>query len=332
MDGSTNGRFDADHQAHRWLAATAALGVRGRIRSFPNPGVGAILVKDGMVVGRGWTQSGGRPHAEAMALAQAGEAAVGATLYVTLEPCAHESDRGPSCASLIATSGVSSVVIGVVDPDHRTAGAGIARLRDAGIDVRIVEDPECRASLSGYLSQRIRGRPHVTLKLATSLDGCIALKSGDSRWITGPEARAHVHVERAHSNMILVGGQTLRVDDPRLDVRILGLEDRTPERCLLTRGEGPPGWRIIRNPEGIFSLPAHFLFIEGGAGAAASFIAADLVDRLLIYRAPILIGDGKHTIGDIGLGNLSAAHKRWSLVDRRQLGRDCLEIYNREDN
>jgi diaminohydroxyphosphoribosylaminopyrimidine deaminase/5-amino-6-(5-phosphoribosylamino)uracil reductase len=314
----------------RWLAAAACLAERARPLSSPNPAVGALAVRDGIVVGRGWTRSGGRPHAEAVALEQAGDAARGATLYVTLEPCAHRSERGPACAELAGKAGLGRVVVGVGDPDPRTAGGGIAALRGAGVHVDLRNDPTSRASLAGYLMQREEGRPFVTLKLATSLDGCIALASGESRWITGPEARAHGHRERARSDAILVGGETARTDTPALDVRLPGLEQRSPQRLVLTSGAAPEGWIALPSPEAISDLTdTQYLLVEGGGGAAASFLAADLVDRLLLYRAPILIGGGRPAIGDLGLTDLSAAHGRWRLADRRQLGSDALEVYQR---
>ncbi|MEL0252762.1 MAG: bifunctional diaminohydroxyphosphoribosylaminopyrimidine deaminase/5-amino-6-(5-phosphoribosylamino)uracil reductase RibD, partial [Novosphingobium sp.] len=145
----------------RWLDAAAAVAARGRPLSRPNPAVGAVIVKDGIVVGRGWTQAGGRPHAEAKALAMAGDAARGATLYVTLEPCAHASARGPSCTSLVLESGLARVVIGVEDPDLRTAGRGIAALRETGIAAELLPSPAAEASLAGYLTRARFGRPHV---------------------------------------------------------------------------------------------------------------------------------------------------------------------------
>lgn len=316
----------------RWLAAAAGLAARGRPLSRPNPAVGAILVRDGRVIARGATQPGGRPHAEAVALEAAGAAARGATLYVSLEPCAHPSPRGPDCAGLIAASGVARVVVGCGDPDPRTAGEGLARIRSAGISVEQADSPECRTSLAGYLKRHEAGRPHVTLKLATSLDGCIALVSGESRWITQQAARAHSHAMRAKSDAILVGGGTLRSDAPALDVRLDGLEVRSPERWVLTHDAAPAGWRALGSPHEIgTAMPeAQYLFIEGGAGAAAAFLAADLVDRLLLYRAPIIIGAGRPCIGDIGLVSLAQAHGRWQLSDRRQLGNDLLEVYERK--
>ncbi len=318
----------SEAEDRRWLAAAASLAQRGIPLARPNPAVGALIVSGGRVVGSGWTAQGGRPHAEAVALERAGSAAKGGTLYVTLEPCAHQSMRGPACANLVAGSGVDRVVIGCTDPDPRTAGAGMAILRDAGIHVDLVPSSEAEASLTAYLTQCRLGRPHVTLKLATSLDGCIAMGDGTSRWITGAEARAHAHAVRARSEAILVGGGTLRADEPRLDVRLRGLEARSPQRWVLTRGATPQGWHAIASPAAISGMEGiHSLLVEGGAGAAAAFLRAGLVDRLLLYRAPILIGGGLPCLADIGLTSLDAAHGRWKITDRRQLGSDAMEVY-----
>ncbi|HEX9955491.1 MAG TPA: bifunctional diaminohydroxyphosphoribosylaminopyrimidine deaminase/5-amino-6-(5-phosphoribosylamino)uracil reductase RibD [Allosphingosinicella sp.] len=316
----------------RWMAAAVALGERGRGRTAPNPSVGCLLVKEGRVVGGGWTQPGGRPHAEAMAIAEAGEEAHGATAYVTLEPCGHLSPRGPACADLLIGAGVSRVVAAVGDPDPRTNGAGFERLRAAAVEVAVgtgAEDAE--RSLAGFLSRVRAGRPLVTLKLAMSLDGKIALPSGESRWITGEDARAHVHLERARADMILVGRGTYEADKPGLDVRLPGLEDWSPRRAILTRGNGVEGWERLGSPGDVFKLEGvNELLVEGGSGAASAFLQADLVDRLLIYRAPILIGEGKSSIGYIGLTSIAEAHRRWRLADSRMLGADRLEVYERE--
>ena len=313
------------------MAAAIALSERGRGLSTPNPNVGCLIVRDGAVVGRGWTQKGGRPHAEAQALDEAKDQARGATAYVTLEPCFHLSARGPRCADLMARAGVARVVIALRDPDPRTDGQGAGHLRARGIEVEMgLMEREAAAAMRGFVLRQTLGRPAVTLKLGLSLDGCIALKDGSSRWITGEAARAHAHLERARHDAILVGGGTLRADAPRLDVRLPGLEDRSPRRLLLTRGRAPKGWEAIAQPEDIAALDhVDHLMVEGGAAAAAAFLRADLVDRLLLYRAPIIIGGGLAGIGDIGLTDLGGAHQRWTLTDERRLGEDRLEVYER---
>jgi diaminohydroxyphosphoribosylaminopyrimidine deaminase/5-amino-6-(5-phosphoribosylamino)uracil reductase len=186
------------------------------------------------------------------------------------------------------------------------------------------------ASMSGWLMQMAQKRPFVTLKLATSLDGCIATPTRESQWITGKAARAHGHMIRSRSNLIIVGRGTYEADAPRLDVRLAGLEARSPARAILSKNsEIPQGWERLDQPEALIGHPAHYALIEGGAGAAAAFIRADLVDKLLMYRAPILIGGGKPCLGDIGLASLGAAHGRWRLSDTRRLGDDGLEVYDR---
>jgi diaminohydroxyphosphoribosylaminopyrimidine deaminase / 5-amino-6-(5-phosphoribosylamino)uracil reductase len=314
----------------RWVSAALALSERTRGRTAPNPNVGCVLVRGGSVVGRGWTQPGGRPHAEAMALAEAGEKSRGATCYVTLEPCAHVSPRGPACADLLVAAGVARVVIALGDPDPRTNGQGVTKLRAAGIEViEGVAEEAARRAMAGFLTRQAKGRPFVTLKLATSLDGCIALPSGESRWITGAEARAHAHLERARHEAILVGRRTADIDRPRLDVRLPGLETRSPRRVLLSRERrGMEGWVSLNAPADIAKLQGvDHLLVDGGAETAAAFLHAGLVDRLLLYRAPILIGRGKPALGDIGLTDLAAAHGRWRLADTRMLGSDRLEVY-----
>jgi len=312
------------------MAAAARLAVRARPLSRPNPGVAALVVHQGRVAARGWTRPGGRPHAEAEALAGLSPHMLAeATLYVTLEPCAHASPRGPACADLIAAARPARVVIGQHDPDPRTSGRGLARLAAAGIATTLLDDPASAASLAGFLMRQRAGRPWVTLKLATSLDGCIALADGTSRWITGEAARAHVHARRAQNDAILVGGGTWRADAPRLDVRLPGLEARSPQRVVLTRGGAPAaGVTAIAAPEAIAGLDGVLhLYVEGGAETAAAFLAADLVDELHLYRAPILIGDGRRSLGALGLAGLDAAHGRWLLHERRQLGSDSFEAY-----
>ena len=186
---------------------------------------------------------------------------------------------------------------------------------------------EASTAMAPWWTRQLAGRPFVTLKLATSLDGCIAMGDGSSRWITGAHARAHGHLERANHQAILVGRGTLVADDPSLDVRLAGLEDRSPTKLLLTSGKAPDGWTAIASPESIDDVDS--VLVEGGAGAASAFLATDRVDRLLLYRAPILIGGGRPALGDIGLTDLSQAHGRWRLTDSRLLGSDRLDVYER---
>lgn len=312
----------------RWLRAAAALAERARPLSTPNPAVAAIIVANGFVVSRGWTAPGGRPHAEAVALQQAGDAARGATIYVTLEPCAHDSLRGPACADLLAQSGLARAVIGVGDPDPRTNGAGIEKLRNAGMKVEVAEDRACRDSLAGFLTRETLGRPHVTLKLAVSADGFIGPLSGKPTAITGEFARAHVHRERARNDSILVGGATLRSDTPRLDVRLPGLESRSPRRYALTKGQVPAGWHRLPEPQAIHDLgEMQYLYIEGGGQTAAAFLQAGLVDRLMLYRAPVSLGKGIPAFGSLGPAPAGGALPGWTRIDRRALRRDTLEIF-----
>ncbi len=313
----------------RWLGAAARLAARGQPLSCPNPSVGAILVKHGKVLARGWTQPGGRPHAEAAALESAAAATQGATLYVSLEPCAHASARGPDCAGLVAASGVARVVIGCPDPDPRTAGAGAARIRAAGIEVTEIEHPECTASLAGYLTLRRLGRPHVTLKLALSQDGHLSPPPGEGQWLTGAVARAHVHAMRARMDAILVGRRTLEFDRPRLDVRLPGLAKRSPQRWLLTHGQAPDGWRALPLVRDIGMIaPAQYLMVEGGGETARAFLAAGLVDRMMLYRAPLDVGGNGTALPELTEAAL-AGDPAWRLVDTRALGKDTLQVYER---
>jgi diaminohydroxyphosphoribosylaminopyrimidine deaminase / 5-amino-6-(5-phosphoribosylamino)uracil reductase len=314
------------------MGEALALAEQARGRSAPNPNVGCIIVSpSGKIIGKGATAPGGRPHAEALALDQAGKKARGATVYVTLEPCAHDSPRGPACADLLVKAKPSQVVVALRDPDPRTAGRGIKRLRGAGIEVKLgVGREAAKQSLAGWLTRLELGRPRITLKLALSIDGKIALPSGESKWITGEDARRNVHLERAHSDMILVGRGTYLADQPKLDVRLPGLEERSPRRALLTSGEAVDGWEILRNPQDVYRLhDVNDLLVEGGSATATAFLNQDLVDRILIYRAPIIVGEGKSSFGYVGLDAIADAHGRWALTDESRLGVDRLEVYER---
>jgi len=314
------------------MAEAVRLGEAARGRSAPNPNVGCVIVSaEGDILGRGATAAGGRPHAEAVALEQAGKRAKGSTVYVTLEPCAHQSTRGPACAELLVNAKPAREVIALKDPDRRTSGKGVARLRGAGIDVKLGVGRKAAAeSLAGWLTRLELGRPRITLKLALSIDGKIALPSGESKWITGEDARKHVHLERAHSDMILVGRGTYLADAPRLDVRLPGLEDWSPRRALLTSGDKVDGWEILQSPQDVYRLhDVNDLLVEGGSATATAFLSADLVDRILIYRAPIIVGEGKSSFGYVGLDAIADAHGLWVPRDGRSLGVDRLEVYER---
>ena len=218
------------------MRAALALARRGLGRTWPNPAVGCVIVKDGRVVGRGNTQPGGRPHAETVALAMAGEAARGATAYVTLEPCSHHG-KTPPCAEALVAAGVSRVVAALEDPDPRVSGRGIKLLQEAGIATEVgLEAEVAEETNAGFLMKIRAGRPLVTLKLATSLDGRIATSTGESQWITGPAARARGHLLRAETDAIMVGSATALADDPELTCRIPGLADRSPVRVVVDGG------------------------------------------------------------------------------------------------
>ena len=309
----------------------AALGLAERTRGTTgaNPNVGCVIVRDGHVVGRGMTAAGGRPHAEAVALAQAGDKSRGATLYTTLEPCAHLSPRGATCSRSIAQAGVARVVSALRDPDLRTDGGGYAVLRAGGVDVvEGVRRFEAERVVAGFLTRQRLGRPHITLKLALSLDGAAAMADGTSKWLTGAVARRHAHLERARSSAILVGRGTVEADAPRLDVRLPGLEARSPRRFQLGGATVGDGWQAIRTLDQLGGVAGDWLLVEGGLTVAASFLRADLVDRLLFYHAPVIVGGGR-TLGEIGLTKLDEAHGRWRLHDARALGSDRVEVYDR---
>lgn len=218
----------------RFMALALGLGRRGQGNAWPNPAVGCVLVKDGRIIGRGWTAPGGRPHAETQALAQAGAAAAGATAYVTLEPCAHHGQT-PPCAAALVAAGVARVVVATRDDDPRVSGRGLQMLRDAGINVQIgVLEAEAQADLAGFFKSRRHGLPFLTLKLASSFDGRIATATGESQWITGPQARHHVHGLRLAHDAVMVGAGTARSDDPLLNVRGFGQVPQ-PVRVVLSR-------------------------------------------------------------------------------------------------
>lgn len=251
----------------RFMDLALSLGRRGLGRVWPNPSVGCVIIRDGRIVGRGRTADGGRPHAEVQALAMAGDTARGATAYVTLEPCSHHG-KTPPCVDALIAAGVARVVVALQDPDPRVAGAGLARLREAGIEVAEgVGADQARRDLSGYLLNRMETRPHVTLKLASSFDGRIATATGESQWITGPEARHAVHGLRASHDAVLVGAGTVRADDPTLTVRGFGPVPQ-PVRVVASRRLDLPVGRLAE------TLDQAPLWLCHGAEAPEDIIAA----------------------------------------------------------
>jgi diaminohydroxyphosphoribosylaminopyrimidine deaminase / 5-amino-6-(5-phosphoribosylamino)uracil reductase len=240
-DSASDRRLDLDA-----MRVALALARRGLGAVWPNPAVGCVIVKNGRVVGRGWTQPGGRPHGETEALRRAGQAARGADAYVSLEPCCHWG-RTPPCVDALATAGVQRVVVALKDPDPRVAGEGLRQLRAAGLDVEVGLCAEEAAEVNaGFLSRLRLGRPLVTLKFATSLDGRIATASGESQWITGPPARERAHALRASHDAIMVGTGTVIADDPQLTCRLPGLDHRSPVRVVIDRHlRIPPAARLI---------------------------------------------------------------------------------------
>jgi len=228
------------------MRAALSLARRGLGSVWPNPAVGCVIVNDGRVVGRGWTQSGGRPHGETEALRRAGEAARGAAAYVSLEPCCHWG-RTPPCVDALVAAGLRRVVVALEDPDPRVAGEGLRRLRAAGLEVEVGLCAEEAAEVNaGFLSRLRLGRPLVTLKFATSLDGHLATASGESQWISGPPARERAHALRASHDAIMVGIGTVVADDPQLTCRLPGLDHRSPVRVVIDRHlRIPPTARLI---------------------------------------------------------------------------------------
>jgi len=316
---------------HRAIAAAGV--VRGT--TAPNPWVGCVIVsgRDPEQVFEGATAPPGGPHAEVTALARAGELhAQGATLFTTLEPCAHHG-RTPPCTEAIVAAGVARVVIAVEDPDPQVAGRGVAMLRAAGIEVSVgTGATEVTEQLAPYLKHRTTGRPWVILKMAASLDARTAAPDGTSRWITGEEARRDVHRLRARSDAILVGAGTVRADDPELTVRMgEGPAATQPLRVVL--GVAPPGARVLPALElsgplddvlsdlgrrGVLQL-----LVEGGASVAHEFHAAGLVDRYVFYLAPLLFGgdDGRPLFAGPGAGTIGEVW-RGKLVSVERLGED----------
>jgi len=264
--------MDFTLEDHRFMQLALTLGRRGQGRTWPNPAVGAVMVKDGVILGRGWTQPGGRPHAEPVALQRAGAAAKGATLYVTLEPCSHHG-KSPPCADAIIAAGIARVVSAIEDPNPEVAGQGHARLREAGIavDVGLCREEAARAHAGHFLRVR-EGRPFVTLKLAVSADGKIAAAGHRQVQITGEAANARVHLLRAQNDAILIGIGTAMADDPLLTCRLPGMEARSPVRVVLDRALRLSGnSRLIHSAR---QTPLWLMVAETAEPAAATRLRA----------------------------------------------------------
>lgn len=303
---------------------------------WPNPSVGALVVKDGAIVGQGATARGGRPHAETIALAQAGELAKGATLYVTLEPCSHQRQT-PPCTQAIIAAGIARCVVACRDPNPQVNGAGIAQLQAASI---VVEEGQCRAQAealnAGFFSVIQRGRPQVSLKLATSQDGKLATASGQSQWITSEQSRAFGHKLRSQYDAILTGSGTWLVDKPQLNCRLPGLEGNSPVRVVLDRrlrvqSSDERTW--VLHEETIEAALAALakkgitrVLVEAGAALSTAFLQSGVADKVYWFRAPLIVGEDG--LSAVGAGFASELEKlaRWQRVHTQHFGNDSLDI------
>ena len=367
---------------NRFMRTALGLARRGLGSVWPNPAVGCVLVDctepaRPMMVGRGWTQPGGRPHAEAEALVRAGAMAKGCTAYVTLEPCAHHG-RTPPCADALVGAGVARCVISTEDPDPRVAGNGLARIRAAGIPITMgVLAAEAAELNAGFFSRIVLGRPLIALKTATSLDGRIAAAGGASRWITGEQARAQGHRLRACYDALMVGASTVVADDPLLTCRLPGLSERSPVRVVLDAGLTiSPNCQLVRtareHPLWIVATEAAparprarleqagavivdvaadgqgrcdlqetlaalgrlgltRVLVEGGGSLSGALLQADLIDRLIWFRAPTVMGaDAQSAFWPLGLATPGQA-PRFVLIDRAEADGDWVETYARKE-
>jgi diaminohydroxyphosphoribosylaminopyrimidine deaminase / 5-amino-6-(5-phosphoribosylamino)uracil reductase len=298
----------------RHLERALELAERGRGQTRPNPVVGAVLARDGEVVGEGWHERAGGPHAEVVALRSAGERAHGATLFTSLEPCTHHG-RTPPCVETILAAGVARVVVGAPDPNPEVEG--IERLRAAGVPVELADGDlafRARVQNEAWRTWIALGRPFVTLKAAVTLDGRVAVPG--SRWVSGETSRRLVHELRASSDAVAVGMGTVRADDPKLTARDVGAESQ-PRRLAFGRGPLPEGseLELVTGPleeelERLAGEGVQSLLLEGGPTLSAGFLAADLVDKLLLFVAPRLAGAGPALLADLPepreLGHLTA--------------------------
>ena len=346
---------------HAMMARALRLAERGAYTTKPNPMVGCVLAKDDKIVGEGWHQRSGGPHAEVLALEAAGKKAKGATAYVTLEPCSHTGNTGP-CADALIKAGVARVVGAMRDPNPKVDGEGFQRLRDAGIDVQSgLMETQARRLNRGFLSRIERGRPWLRVKLATSLDGRSALASGDSKWISGEASRADVQRWRARSGAILTGAGTVLADDPQLTVRlgddtefvppvrvVLDPGLATVARGRVREGDAPTLYLHapdVKMPQGFQAQHAHVpihagmldleavlrllaerdineVQVESGATLAGALLSAGLVDELLLYVAPVMLGNqAKPLFAGLHI-DVMADRLTLDIIETRRIGED----------
>lgn len=353
--------FDA-----RMMRLALAVARRGLGRTAFNPSVGAVIADDetGALITYGWTQPGGRPHAEKEALRRAGERARGKTMYVTLEPCA-QTGRVPTCADAVLTAGLKRLVCAIADPNEIIAGRGFEQLVEAGVQVEVgLLSAEARWITGGHILNALQGRPFVQLKLAVSSDGRVAAGTGSMPvWVTGAQARSYGHWLRAQADAIVVGVGTVLADDPDLTCRLPDLADRSPLRVVLdthlrtpatarvttgaltliltgpavaadaTRGSakiemlpsGPEPLAVLRR---LVKEPIRRVLIEGAPAVAQSFLAADLVDEVALFRGPTALGEsGFAPLGERGLAPFEG--QGWTRCKTRQIGPDTMTIYRR---
>lgn len=311
-----------------WFERALELAERGRGKVADHPLVGAVLVRDGEVVGEGWYEYDLVRHAEAAAIEQAGERARGATLYVTLEPCSHHG-RTPPCADAVVEAGVARAVVGAGDPNPLVDGRGLTRLREAGVEVELLDSFEARRQNEAWRTWKALGRPFVTYKVAVTLDGRVTVPG--RRWVSGEESRRHVHELRAASDAVAVGMGTVRADAPRLDAR--GVEaSRQPRRLAFGRGPLPEGSELELRSGGLdeelralAEEGVQSLLLESGPTLATAFLGAGLVDKLLLFVAPVVAGAGPRVLGDL------AAPAELTHLRAEPSGEDVLvEAYLRE--
>jgi diaminohydroxyphosphoribosylaminopyrimidine deaminase/5-amino-6-(5-phosphoribosylamino)uracil reductase len=348
------------NQDERFMAKALQLAQKAEGKTSPNPMVGCVIVKNGDIIGQGYHHKAGEPHAEILALSEAGEKATGATLYVTLEPCCIFG-RTPPCTQTIINKKIRRVVTGTIDPNPRINGRGLASLKNAGLEVTtgILKD-ECASLIKPYTKYITTGMPFVTIKYAQSLDGRLATNTGSSQWISSRQSLRFAHQLRAQSDAVLVGTGTANHDNPKLTVRLV--KGKNPLRIILCQsgkikknlhifndkkahtivitgktGKFPPGCEIIRVPlyKDLLDLKAALLelgkigvvnlLVEGGAKVITSFLNRGLADRIMVVSAPIIIGEGLSAVGDLNVKTIDRSIKLFN-VESKRIGVDCLII------